>query len=433
MTIARTLEDVMRVTSIRSAVYMAEQECPYDEEFDGNDFSATHLIGYVGNEPAGCLRVRYFADFAKIERLAVRRDFARRASRSDRARRHRTLPYQGVRQLYGHSQKRLLNFWGRFGFQPLEGGKEFYFSDFDYVEIVLDTTPHPKAISIGVDPYIMIRPEGRWHVPGILERSAIRPVTRPSVECARQDCMCTHRLEPSGERLLQHDEGRSACGTPLMRSVHGKPLGLISSQQKGPRMSSVIDLRAYVNPSVIQTLVLVDLQQEYIASPRVLALEETKGALANCRAALAHARAMGLPVAFARWIDRTPLFNKATRFSRWIEGFEPHGVDMIFERNRPSCYASADFAEVMSAGGGSFVLAGFAGEAACLATAIDAFHRGHTVTYLADASASHALDDIAAKEVHRVVARRRRALRRGDHHTGRGSREHHARTIGRAG
>ena len=77
---------------------------------------------------------------------------------------------------------------------------------------------------------------------------------------------------------------------------------------------------------------------------------------------------------------------------------------MIFERNRPSCYASADFAEVMSAGGGSFVLAGFAGEAACLATAIDAFHRGHTVTYLADASASHALDDIAANDVHRVVS-----------------------------
>ena len=87
-------------------------------------------------------------------------------------------------------------------------------------------------------------------------------------------------------------------------------------------MSSVIDLRAYVNPSVVQTLVLVDLQQEYTATPRVLALENTKAALANCRAALAHARAMGLPVAFVRWIDRTPLFNKATRFSRWIEGFE---------------------------------------------------------------------------------------------------------------
>src|ERR1041385_2703928 len=169
-------------------------------------------------------------------------------------------------------------------------------------------------------------------------------------------------------------------------------------------MSSVIDLRAYVNPSVVQTLVLVDLQQEYTASPRVLALENTKAALANCRTALAHARAMGLPVAFVRWIDRTPLFNKATRFSRWIEGFEPHGVDMIFERNRPSCYTSTDFAEVIGSGGGSFVLAGFAGEAACLATAIDAFHRGHHGTYLPDASASHALEDIGANEVHRVVS-----------------------------
>jgi hypothetical protein len=60
------------------------------------------------------------------------------------------------------------------------------FLDFDYVEIVLDTTPHPKAIAIGVDPYIMIRPEGRWPVPGILERSAIRPVTRPSVAKQRE-------------------------------------------------------------------------------------------------------------------------------------------------------------------------------------------------------------------------------------------------------
>lgn len=186
VTIARTFDDMMRITTIRSAVYVAEQECPYDEEFDGNDFSATHLIGYVGNEPAGCLRVRYFADFAKIERLAVRREF-----------RNTRLSFQVVRagielcrakgyqRLYGHSQKRLLNFWGRFGFRPLEGGREFVFSDFDYVEIVLDTTPHPQAISIGVDPYIIIRPEGRWHLPGVLERSASRPVTRPSAERAR--------------------------------------------------------------------------------------------------------------------------------------------------------------------------------------------------------------------------------------------------------
>ena len=181
--VARSLEDIMRVMSVRSAVYVAEQRCPHDEEFDGNDFSATHLLGYVGDEPAGGVRVRYFANFAKIERLAVRREYRHAGLGSQLVRAAIELcRVKGYRRIYAHSQKRLLEFWSRFAFRPLEGGREFVFSDFDYVEIVLDTTPHPKAISIGVDPYVMIRPEGRWHVPGILERSAVRPVTRPSIE-----------------------------------------------------------------------------------------------------------------------------------------------------------------------------------------------------------------------------------------------------------
>jgi predicted GNAT family N-acyltransferase len=185
--IARTLDDMMRVMSIRSAVYIAEQSCPYEEEFDGNDFTATHLIGYVGTEPAACLRIRYFADFAKVERLAVRREFRKtRISFQISKAAIELCRAKGYRRIYAHAQKRLLNFFDRLGFRPLEGGKEFVFSDFDYVEIVLDTTPHPEAIALGADPYIMIRPEGRWHVPGILERSVIRPVTRPSIDKRRE-------------------------------------------------------------------------------------------------------------------------------------------------------------------------------------------------------------------------------------------------------
>jgi len=182
VTVSREINDWLRVASIRSAVYIGEQECPYDEEFDGNDFSAVHLLGYVGNEPAGCIRIRHFADFAKIERLAVRKEF-----RSTR------LSFQlvkaaielcrakGYRRLYGHAQRRLVNFWSRFGFRPLPGGKDLVFSDFDYVEMVLETERNPEAITIGTDPYVIIRPEGRWHEPGVLERSATRAVSRPSV------------------------------------------------------------------------------------------------------------------------------------------------------------------------------------------------------------------------------------------------------------
>jgi nicotinamidase-related amidase len=170
-------------------------------------------------------------------------------------------------------------------------------------------------------------------------------------------------------------------------------------------MSTVVPLRTYVNAASIPTLVLIDLQQEYLASTRALALSDTSAVLENCRSALSHARAMGFPVAFVRWIGRSAFFNPATQFARWIDGFEPVRTDMVFERDRPSCYASSAFAEVMSNSRGNIVIAGFAGEAACLSTAIDAFHRGHQFTFLPDASASHALDDIADRDVHRTVTR----------------------------
>jgi predicted GNAT family N-acyltransferase len=183
VTVARSFDDLARVISVRSAVYLSEQECPYDEEFDGNDLVATNLIGYVGKEPAGCLRIRYFADFAKLERLAVRREFRNTRLSFQLVRAAIELcRVKGYRRMYGHAQKRLVNFWARFGFRLFEGGKELVFSDFDYVEMVLDAARHPDAITIGTDPYVIIRPEGRWHVPGVLDRSNARPVTRPSIE-----------------------------------------------------------------------------------------------------------------------------------------------------------------------------------------------------------------------------------------------------------
>ena len=184
VTIARNFEDLQRVTTIRSAVYIGEQECPYEEEFDGNDLTATHLLGYVGHEPAGCLRVRDFADFAKIERLAIRAEFRKTRAAFQLVRAAFQLcRRKGYTRIYGHSQKRLVNFWSRFGFRVMEGGRSFVFSDFDYVEIVADVDRDPEAITIGVgiDPYKVIRPEGRWDAPGILETSSARPVTRPSV------------------------------------------------------------------------------------------------------------------------------------------------------------------------------------------------------------------------------------------------------------
>jgi predicted GNAT family N-acyltransferase len=175
--VVRSMDQMARVIAIRGAIYMGEQHCPFEEEFDGNDFSATHLICHKDGEPVGCMRIRYFADFAKLERLAVRsegRGSGLAGVLLDAA--IELCRKKGYRVLYAHSQKRFLKVWEQRGFRRM-GARELVFSDFDYVEVKLETEKHPQSITLSDDPYVLIRPEGNWDTPGILERSASRGVT----------------------------------------------------------------------------------------------------------------------------------------------------------------------------------------------------------------------------------------------------------------
>jgi len=168
-------------------------------------------------------------------------------------------------------------------------------------------------------------------------------------------------------------------------------------------MRNVVNLRSYSRISLVPTLVLLDMQREYVASPRLFSIPEAQAALENCRIALAHARELGFPVAFLRMVGHSAFFNPVLSYSRWIPGFEPLTSEMVFERDMPSCYANREFSHAMTESGGHFVLAGFSGESGCLATAVEAFHRGHRVTYLADASASLGLNQIPGASVHETV------------------------------
>lgn len=173
--VVRSMDEMARVIAIRGAVYMGEQQCPFEEEFDGNDFSATHLICHKGEEPVGCLRIRYFADFAKLERLAVRNENRNAGLASEIVAAAIDLcRKKGYRILYAHSQKRFLKFWEQHGFTRMPGARDFTFSDFDYTEVKLETEKHPHSISLAADPYVIIRPEGLWDAPGVLEMSASR-------------------------------------------------------------------------------------------------------------------------------------------------------------------------------------------------------------------------------------------------------------------
>jgi len=169
--IARTIEDVMRVFAVRSATYMSEQFATFEEEFDGNDFCATQLLGTVDGDPAGCARIRYFGDFAKLERMAVRREY-----RSTRLMFHLARACvdhcreKGFHTLYAHSRADLVPLWSRFGAKLIEGRPPFSFADVEYREMYMTIEPSATAIRFGADPIVMIRPEGVWDQPGPFER-----------------------------------------------------------------------------------------------------------------------------------------------------------------------------------------------------------------------------------------------------------------------
>jgi predicted GNAT family N-acyltransferase len=170
--VVRTLDDFLQAAAIRSIVYVGEQDCPFEEEFDGNDFCGSHLLGLVDGQPAACLRLRFFANFAKVERLAVRREHRRSAIAFKIVRFGlQIIARKGYRIAYGHARQGLEPFWGRFGAKPLKDSVALSFSGIRYTQMFVELQPSTDFMALGQDPYLLLRPEGDWDRPGVLERS----------------------------------------------------------------------------------------------------------------------------------------------------------------------------------------------------------------------------------------------------------------------
>ena len=73
--VVTTYEQLLHAYAVRSICFMEEHGVPARHEFDGNDYQATHVIAYAGDEPVGTLRIRWFKDFAKFERTSFRKAY----------------------------------------------------------------------------------------------------------------------------------------------------------------------------------------------------------------------------------------------------------------------------------------------------------------------------------------------------------------------
>lgn len=169
VTVVHELDDLLKVLAVRAATYLEDQNIPYDEDVDGNDFTATHLLGRVGEEAAGCLRIRYFAGFVKFERLAVlprfRGALALQLIRAGIA----FARMKGYRRFYGQAAEDVTKLWERFGFRRREGEGIQYLTDQTYYEMDLELDAPNVLLTPTSGAAVLVRPEGQWDRPGILE------------------------------------------------------------------------------------------------------------------------------------------------------------------------------------------------------------------------------------------------------------------------
>ncbi len=204
--VVRDFEDMAKVHVIRAAGTFDDPEYFYAKQFDGNDFSCTHLLGYIDGEPVGTIRIRYFADFTRIERLTIRPTYrkSRMAFKLARA----ALAWcrdKGYRKFSGVAREELVPFWSMLGFRLTEGKDPIFIYGMPHFDMTMLSDPVPNAITPATETMVMLRPEGRWHEAGYHETmNATKPSDAvplpPMVRAARRPQDVAERMAGRGRR-----------------------------------------------------------------------------------------------------------------------------------------------------------------------------------------------------------------------------------------
>lgn len=166
--IVKTMEQLQHAYTIRAICFMEENGVAAGQSFDGNDLQATHIIAYMGEEPIGALRIRWFSDFAALERTAFRKAY--RSPRILKA----AAPFifghiarKGYTRVVTHAAPLYARLWcSLLGFKRVPGKEPVFFAGHGepYVELVKELDVPSNAISLETDPTILFRTEGEWDI-----------------------------------------------------------------------------------------------------------------------------------------------------------------------------------------------------------------------------------------------------------------------------
>lgn len=170
--VVTTPQQFLIASAIRSICFLEEHGTTVEWLFDGNDYTASHVVIYDGATPIGTARVRWFKDFAKIERTSFRKAYrsvavlkAFGAFGFDHCAR------KGYTRIITHASAKYARLWKIvLGFRDVNKEPAYFEGHEPYYELWKDLEPHPEAISLETSAAILYRTEGHWDTPMADER-----------------------------------------------------------------------------------------------------------------------------------------------------------------------------------------------------------------------------------------------------------------------
>lgn len=170
VTVARTLDDFMKVMVIRGIIFIGEHGHRYNMEFDEHELSnRTHMLALDDtNEPIGIMRVLKDGKDAKFERLAVMPEYRKKGVTVNIVK--AGIEYcktQGIENIYLFCEPQLEKYWSKQNFTRICGGKILKYRGLDLVPVmkkVNESTPITAAERNKIPP-ILLQQKGEWVLP----------------------------------------------------------------------------------------------------------------------------------------------------------------------------------------------------------------------------------------------------------------------------
>ena len=130
--VVKSEDDLRKVFAVRVIVFCEEQLVPYNIELDEFEDSSIHILGELEEEPIASGRLRFIGEYAKLERLAVRKSY-RGKGYGNLLLNYvlETAREQGFSKFKLHAQVTSKKFYLNHGFKP--EGEQFLEADIEHI------------------------------------------------------------------------------------------------------------------------------------------------------------------------------------------------------------------------------------------------------------------------------------------------------------